>query len=65
MNLQNSTEAAILEPTAEVLALIRRRVQHACSHDELRIVVGDESRTECINCGYRTSTVRLAARKAR
>jgi hypothetical protein len=65
MKLQISTDVAILEPTAEVLAVIRRRVQQACAHPELRIVVGDEQRTECINCGYRTSTVRLAARMAR
>ena len=65
MKLQNSPNYEILEPTAEVLALIRRRVQQACEHDELRIVAGDERRTECINCGYRVSTVRVAARMAR
>jgi len=65
MNLQNSTEPAILEPSAEVLAVIRRRVQQACDHAELRIIVGDERRTECINCGYRMSTVRVAARMSR
>ena len=65
MKLQNSTEVAVLEPTAEVLAIIRRRVQQTCDHPELRVVAGDEQRTECINCGYRTSTVRLAARMAR
>jgi hypothetical protein len=66
MNLQNSsTAAAILEPTAEVLAIIRRRVQGACEHKELKPVVGDERRSECSNCGYRTSTLRLAARMSR
>jgi len=65
MNLQNSTEPVILEPSTEVLAIIRRRVQRACDHDELRIVAGDERRTECINCGYRASTIHLAARKSR
>ncbi len=65
MRLQKSPEAQIPEPSAEVLALIRRRVQQACEHPELRIVVGDERRTECINCGYRTSTVRLSARMLR
>ena len=65
MKLQISTDVPILEPTAEVLAIIRRRVQRACEHPELRVVAGDEQRTECINCGYRTSTLRLAARMAR
>ena len=65
MDLQKSTEHPIPEPSAEVLAVIRRRVQQACDHPELRIVAGDEERTECINCGYRMSTVRRALRWAR
>ena len=66
MSLQNSsTAAAILEPTTEVLAIIRRRVQSACEHPDLKPIVGDERRSECGNCGYRTSTLRLAARQAR
>ncbi|HZP48805.1 MAG TPA: hypothetical protein VFB07_09740 [Vicinamibacterales bacterium] len=65
MSLQNSTEAAIPEPSAEVLATLRRRVQQACDHPELRLVTGDEERTECINCGYRVSTVRRALRAVR
>lgn len=65
MNLQKSTETGIPEPSAEVLSTIRRRVQQACDHPELRIVAGDEQRTECINCGYRMSTMRHALRVAR
>jgi hypothetical protein len=65
MNLQKSTAFPIPEPTADVLAAIRRRVQQACEHPELRIVAGDEQRTECINCGYRMSTARRAHRRAR
>ena len=65
MTLQISSVAANLEPTAEVLAVIRRRVQSACDHRELKPVHGDERRSECVNCGYRTSTIRLATRMAR
>jgi hypothetical protein len=65
MTLQKSSAAAILEPTAEVLAIVRRRVQSACQHLEVKPVAGDERRSECVNCGYRTSTVRLATRLAR
>lgn len=65
MNLQKSTEIVIPEPSADVLSTLRRRVQQACEHPELRIVAGDEQRTECINCGYRMSTIRRALRLAR
>ena len=64
MKLQKSTDIPLPEPSAEVLAMIRRRVQQACDHPDLRIVAGDEQRTECINCGYRMSTVRSLQRWA-
>ena len=51
MTLQNSTESRIPEPSSEVLAAIRRSVQQACAHDELRIVAAAEHRCECLNCG--------------
>ena len=64
MTLQKPTDLTIPEPTAEVLATIRRRVQHACDHTEFRIVDGDARRTECLNCGYRMS-MRRARRRTR
>ena len=51
MKLQNSIDARVPEPSADVLDTIRRTVQQACPHDELRIVAEGQRRTECINCG--------------
>lgn len=51
MSLQNSTDAQVPQPSAEVLAAIKRSVQQACAHDELRIIAAGTRRTECLNCG--------------
>ncbi len=51
MNLQNSIDGRIPEPSADVLDAIRRSVQQTCPHEELRIVQAADRRTECINCG--------------
>lgn len=62
MQLQNARSIVIdLEPTAEVLASIRDRVQRACDHAQVRPVATVPSNYECMNCGRHLEPRRLTA----
>ncbi len=62
MDLQNSrSNVNALEPTVDVLNLIRACVRRVCSHAELRPVGDAASVYECTNCGQHVGVLHLLA----
>jgi len=41
----------------EIIVAIRRLVQNACQHDDVRSIDADGVRVECADCGYQTPGV--------
>ena len=44
----------------EVIVAIRRLVQNACEHDDVRPIDPDGPRLECVDCGHQTRGAEVA-----
>jgi len=44
----------------EVIVAIRRMVQNACKHDDVKPIDLDGRRLECLDCGHQTGDVEVA-----
>jgi hypothetical protein len=44
----------------EVIVAIRRLVQNACAHDDIRPIDPESLRVECADCGHQTEGIELA-----
>ncbi len=43
----------------EIIVAIRRLVQNACPHEEVRPIESDGLRIECVDCGFQTPEIEL------